>query len=117
CGPAVTVLVVTDDQTLGHSLRGDRRKGLHRIGHGLLPVQGKVLISRRSKRVMLSALVQSAIFPARVNVLSVAVNNSTPSNEALKRSPSALSPSVCHSFEVTFLLALLSCSLLPFTTR
>src|ERR1700738_1438674 len=44
-------------------------------------------------------------------------SSALPSNETVKRSPSALSASVCHSFGATLALALASCSRLPLTTR
>jgi hypothetical protein len=46
----------------------------------------------RSNRVMLSALVQSAMGPLAPNALSVAENNSRPSNEIVNRPRRGLEP-------------------------
>ena len=50
----------------------------------------------------LSDFVQRATFPAPAKVLSDVVNSVLPSNSMVKRSPTALMPSACHSLPVTF---------------
>src|SRR5882757_7048397 len=78
---------------------------------------GNGVIEMASKRLTLSALVQSATPPASVKVPSVALKSVLPSWEIVKRSPSARRPSRCHSFGVTRKSAPPSCSRRPCTTR
>src|SRR3954464_10624079 len=78
---------------------------------------GRGLISSRSKRVMLSALVHSATLPSAPNARSVVLNSSRPSNETVNRSSSARRVSVCHSPEVTGVSDPAICWRLPETTR
>src|SRR5438552_5087754 len=107
------------DQFFRHAFDPRRVAGerLHCIGHYPSSAQSSGVIEIVSKCVTLSALVHSATLPALAKVLSSAVNSGLPSNDTANRSPSARSPSVCHWFAATLVLAPWICCRLPVTAR
>src|SRR5262249_36823509 len=116
---AVIVVVVADDQSLGHPLdpSGVTGKGFHAVRHRTHSPYGSTSIAIWSKRVTLSAFVQRAILPAPVKVLSIVVNSVLSSNSIVNRSPCALRPSECHSLGVTLMFIPSICSRRPLSTR
>src|SRR5262249_49918116 len=74
------------------------------------------LTDKSSKYVTESALVQTPIFPASLNVPSVAWINCLPSKEHVNRLPTQVRLNSCHWPLVTVVLAPANCTRLPFTT-
>src|SRR5262245_15192738 len=96
--PAIIVLVVADDQPLGHALDLGRiaGEGLHSVRHQRTSDHGRAVISSRSKRVTLSSSVHSPMRPSSMKVRSETVNSGLLSSDTANLSPSATRSSVCQ---------------------